>query len=174
VILLAHDRSSQHPLGRIVVERNARIVEEPSEPGPPFQQVAHGLAQLAARQADLFGRPRLDAVGDATRTLLPQLVPQGLRRGVTRKSAGDEPFDVIEIADQRVDLDRPLLQIDDPVEANAEARVLVHLLGARLRAASVRQAAGRVGRWTPRRANRQRWRPAKAKTAKGACSVPVA
>ena len=28
----AHDRAAQRPLGRIVVERDARVVEEPGEP----------------------------------------------------------------------------------------------------------------------------------------------
>jgi hypothetical protein len=104
VILAAHDRSSQHALGRIVVERDARVVEKPGEPRPPFEHVADSLAQFAARQADLLHRPRLDALGNRPRPLLPQLVPEGLCRGVAGKPTGDEPLDGIEVPNQLVDL----------------------------------------------------------------------
>ena len=57
VILPADHRSAQRPLRGIVVERDARIVEESREAGPPFEHVADGLAQFAPRQADLLGQP---------------------------------------------------------------------------------------------------------------------
>jgi hypothetical protein len=103
VILPADDRSSQYPLGRVTVERNARVVEESREPTPPFEHVADRFAQLAARQADLLHRPRLDALSDRARALLAQLVPEGLGRGVAGKSIWDEPLDGIEIPNQLVD-----------------------------------------------------------------------
>ena len=64
VILATHDWTAEYALGCIVVERNARVVEKPSEPRPPFEHVADRLAEFAARQADLRHRPRLDLLGN--------------------------------------------------------------------------------------------------------------
>jgi len=113
VILAADDRTAQGTFGGVVVERNARIVEKAREPGPALQHVAHGLPKLAAWQADLRKRPGLNLRDEGARPILPELVSQRLRRGISRKAAGHQPFDRVQIANVLIDLGtgrRPVLR----------------------------------------------------------------
>ncbi len=93
VILTTHDRPSQGALGRVVVERDARVAHKACQSGPALQQVAHGFAEIATGQAGLFGRPSPDAIEHGLGSLRPQLPPERLRLRLAGKRARHEPLD---------------------------------------------------------------------------------
>lgn len=64
VILAPHDGAAQRAFDRIVVERDARIVDETRESRPAFEHVPDGLAEIAAWQADLLRGPPPDLIED--------------------------------------------------------------------------------------------------------------
>src|SRR5512145_2533452 len=74
-MLPADDRTVQGALGGIVVKWNARVRDNACQTGPALQHVADGLAEIAARKAHLFGRPRPYSIEDRLRSVATQLLP---------------------------------------------------------------------------------------------------
>ena len=64
VVLAADDRPAQGSFDRVVVQRNARIIDEGRQPGSAFDQTAFRVAPC---QADLYGGPRPDLIEDRAR-----------------------------------------------------------------------------------------------------------
>ena len=104
VILATDDGAAEGAFCRVVVQRNARIVEKSRQAGPPFEHVAYGLAEVAPWEPDLHGRPLPDARDHRFRAILPELVADRLRVGVPGERTGDEPLGRIELANERPDL----------------------------------------------------------------------
>lgn len=112
MILAADDGAAERSLGRIVVERDARILDESREARPALEHVAHRFPEIAPRQPDLDRGPLPDANEDRTRSLLSQLLTQPLCRGIASKWPRHETFDRVELTTERADFctcDRPLI-----------------------------------------------------------------
>jgi hypothetical protein len=73
VILAADDGAAERSLGRIVVERDARILNESREARPALEHVAHRFPEIAPRQPDLDRGPLPDANEDRTRSISSSL-----------------------------------------------------------------------------------------------------
>jgi hypothetical protein len=73
VILAAYDGTSDRSLGRIVVQRNTRVVEEASEPIPVGDGVRGGLANRERLQHRLRPQPGLEFLGNLSRLITTEL-----------------------------------------------------------------------------------------------------
>src|SRR5213594_2434215 len=110
MILPAQDHTPEPALGLVVVQRDARVVEEQSQARPQAQHVGDRLAEAALRQ-----RPRLLGVGpvadgghDGSGALLPQLPApiEGLvaEQRILEQRRRDLRLDPVEPADEVEDL----------------------------------------------------------------------
>ena len=81
MVLAAESYWSHRALEVVVVQRHARVVEEPRESSPPLEHVLHRLAQRTALRQPELACPREDRSRDRARLL----VAQG---GTTREVAG--------------------------------------------------------------------------------------
>src|SRR5881296_1217510 len=110
MIFSAQNHAAQTALGGVVVQRDARVVEEQSQARPQAQHVGDRLAEAALRQ-----RPRLLGVGpvadgghDGSGALLPQL-PAPIEsvlaeQWIQQHGAWDLRLDTVEPADEVEDL----------------------------------------------------------------------
>src|SRR2546422_11423395 len=80
MIFPAQNHTAQATLRGVVVERDARVVEEERQALPQTQHVGDGLAKPALRQGSLSQGPVPDLAHERPRALLSQTVPQGERR----------------------------------------------------------------------------------------------
>src|SRR5437879_10939131 len=109
-MILAADHETPKPaLGGVVVQRDARVVEEACQPRPQAQHVRDRLAQAAFRERALLMRPGADRLDEGRRLLPSELGakldgggPRLLARG--RVGAGTRALDAVELTDERQDL----------------------------------------------------------------------
>ena len=103
MILATDDRPSEGAFGRIVVEGDARIVDEASQSGPTLEHVAHSFPEIAPRQPQLHRRPLPDAIENRPRAILTQLPPHILCRPRHPETARHQVLDRVHLSDERAD-----------------------------------------------------------------------